>query len=249
MWYKEWYEGRWRIGIMNLIAYVFAVSFPFLFRLVQHSPQKLPSRVSLILHQYPAFAYSWFTETLPELLLVYVLILVVGAITREWQSGTIEFLGQIPQTPGCIAGQKGLWGMMELSFLAFSSSAILWLVSRWTGHALRVDAFILAVLLTTIGIVAFFWLMSWLAWLLHSTYTIIVIGIGLFIISLLMESVPLLHAFSLFTYITNQSAYQQGTVPWEHLGLCVAAAVGFGLITIRVANRQEFIPTHGRDQR
>lgn len=248
MWIKERWESRWRFMILNLIGWALAALFPWLFHLMPKSaPPQLPHALAPLL-QYPHFAYGWFGEDLPELLLVYVVVLAIASIAREWQTGTIEFLAQMPLQRSRIALEKGLWGSFEIAFVAVVSSAIMWGLSILTGHHLPLAPYSLSVFVITVGFIAILWLVSACAWALHSTYSVIVVGVLIFAEGLVTGTVPTLKRFSLLTYVTNTAPYPPLAVLWEHAGIVVAAALGLMWLTLRVADRQEWIPHYGRDQ-
>ena len=76
---------------------------------------------------YPTMDFGWFGEDLPELLLVYVIIWAVAQIAREWHTGSIELLGQIPLTRCQIVRRKGLCGSAEIALVSLVPSTILWI--------------------------------------------------------------------------------------------------------------------------
>lgn len=248
MWSKELWESRWRLPILNGIGWAIAAIYPLVFRLVSHAPaQGMPAAVVPLLH-YPHFAYTWFGEDLPELLLLYVIIWAISSIAREWQAGTIEFLAQLPFTPRQIAWRKGLWGTAEIAVASIVSSTVLWIASLIAGHSVALGAYCLSVLLMTVGFIGILWLVSAFAWALHSVYAVILVGVGIFAVTVVMNSVPQLKKFSLLTYISNTSPHPHTTQIWEHLGIVAVVTVGVALGALWVARRQEFVPHHGRDQ-
>ncbi|PSR26215.1 MAG: hypothetical protein C7B46_20150 [Sulfobacillus benefaciens] len=248
MWDKERWESRWRIGIMNLIGWSLAALFPMLFPLIRKSPVPQASHTLALLWHYPNFAYAWFGEDLPELLLLYVVMLAVAMITREWQSGTIEFLAQMPMQPAQIALQKGLWGSVEITIAAVSSSAVLWIASTVAGHHLAWEPYVLSMLLITVGFIGIWWLVSALAWALHSTLAVIIIGVVIFAESLVTASIPVLAPYAILTYISNTSPHPSMARLWDHVGMVAGIAMILGWVAIQVAQRQDWIPNHGRDQ-
>ncbi len=249
MWAKERWESRWRVPIMNAIGCALAISFPFIFQLIQNVPPhaKVDPILAMLQH-YPNLAFGWFGEDLPELLLVYVVILAIAMITREWQSGTIEFVAQLPSTPSRIAWLKGLWGSLELAVVAIVSSAVLYAVSLIAGHTLPVMPWILSVLLMTVGFIGMWWLLSAFAWAIHSTYAVILIGLGIYVIGMVSRSVRAWRTWSPFTYMINVSPHPKESVLWEHLLIVIGATAVMAGLALWVAGRQEFIPNHRRDQ-
>ncbi len=248
MWDKERWESRWRVGIMNLIGWSLAALFPILFPLIKRIPASQVSHTLALLRHYPNFAYAWFGEDLPELLLLYVVILAVATITREWQSGTIEFLAQMPMKPAQIVLQKGLWGSIEVIIAAVSSSAVLWMASTVSGHHLPWQPYVLSILLMTSGFIGIWWLVSALAWALHSTMAVIIVGVVIFAESLVTASIPVLAPYSVLIYISNTSPRPSMARLWAHVGILAGIAVILGWTALQVAKRQEWIPNHGRDQ-
>ncbi len=248
MWSKERWESRWRIGILNPIGWILAGSFPFLYHFLAKAPAKtIPAPFTALLH-YPYFAFGWFGEDLPELLFVYALTVAVGTITREWQSGSIEFLAQLPLTPRQIALRKGVWGSLEIGFVSVISTAVLWLVSALDGHSLPRMPLILSTLLIACGFIGVMWLLSACAWAIHSTYAIILIGIGFYIASVVVRGISGLRAFSPLAYICDTSPDAHQIVLWEHLAIVLAVVAGLIFLTAWIAGRQELIANHGRDQ-
>lgn len=248
MWNKELWEGRWRVPILTGSGWLIAVIFPLLFGLIHpSSSQRLPHSMLLLL-QYPHFAYGWFGEDLPEILLVAVVAWAYGSIAREWQSGTVEFLAQLPLTRWQVAWRKAVIGTGEVAFIACSSSAVLWLMSLFTGHYLPIIPYVLSVVLITVGFIGVLWLMSAVVWLLHSGYSVMGVGLGIFVWSVITASVPAMGVFSPLKYIANTSPYAHLSLLWEHLALAVVMTIGVGLISLWVAGNQEFVPYHGRDQ-
>ena len=248
MWSKERWESRWRIGVLNPIGWLLAVSFPLIYHFLTRVPVgAAPSPVIPLLH-YPHLAFGWFGEDLPELLLVYSLFVAVGSVTREWQSGSIEFLAQLPSTPGRIAWHKGIWGSFEISLVASLSTLVLWAASGIYGHSLPLQTLILSTLVIIMGFDALMWLLSACAWAFHSTYVIILIGLGFYLASAVIRGVPRLRVFSPLTYICNSSPHTPDAILWAHLIIVSAVAAGLALLTVWVAGRQEFIVNHGRDQ-
>ena len=244
---KELWEARWRVVILNPIGWLLALTMPFLFGLLQKGGKNVPGPALALLH-YPTMAFGWFREDLPELLLLYVIIWSVAQITREWQTGSIEFLGQLPLTAGQVALLKGLWGSAEISLVSLLSSAVLWIVSIASGHHLPAAVFIVSSLLITVGFIAMVWLISLLAWALHSTYGVIILALAVYIVSVIAHSVRVLRPYSPITYMTNANpAAHLGTL-WVHLGVDAAAALVLAWAAVAVAGRQEFGPNHGRDQ-
>ncbi len=248
MWSKEVWESRWRVPILNGIGWTIAGFYPLLFRVIARAPVRgMPASVTPLLH-YPHFAYTWFGQDLPELLLVYAVIWCIGSIAREWQTGTVEFLAQLPLKPRQIAWNKGLCGMAELGSASIASSAVLWVASLAAGHPLAWGPYALSVLLMTVGFIGILWLLSWVAWALHSIYAVIIGGVGLFAISAIAESVPQLKRFSLLTYVSNTTPHPQVVHVWEHLGIVAVVSGGLAIFALWAASRQEFVPQHGRDQ-
>lgn len=245
---KEVWESRWRVPIFNGIAWAMAILYPFLFRLLIQVPAKgVPASVALLQHYVP-FAYTWFGEDLPELLLVYVIIWCIASIAREWQSGTVEFLAQLPLRPSQIALIKGLWGTSEIASVAVISSAVLWVASRLSGHTLPLAPYALTVLLMAVGFIGMLWLVSALAWALHSILSVVLVGVAIFAISLITGSVPPLKPCSPLTYISNTAPHPHMALLGEHLALVAVVTVALAGLTLWVAGRQEFVPQHGRDQ-
>lgn len=248
MWSKERWESRWRVPILDGTGWALAALYPLVFRLIGRAPAAgMPVSV-LPLLRYPHFAYTWFGEDLPELLLVYVVIWAVASIAREWQSGTVEFLAQLPLKPSQIAWQKGLWGTGEIICASVGSSAVLWVSSLIAGHRMALGPYVLSVLLMTMGFVGILWLVSALAWALHGVYAVILVGLAIFAVSVTTKSIPPLKRFSPLTYISNTSPHPLTTRTWEHLAIISAVTVGLVLLSLWVAGRQEFVPHHGRDQ-
>ncbi len=247
MWAKELWDARWRAPILNPIGWLLALSFPFLFSIVKLHAAHVPAAAAPLLH-YPNMAFGWFGEDLPELLLLYVIIWSIAQITREWQTGTIEFLGQLPLTSGQIAWRKGTWGTAEIAALSLTSSAVLWIASQAGGHALPLATFVLSVALITMGFIAVLWLASLCAWALHSTYAVILLVLAFYIGSVITRSYHSLHRFSPLTYITNTNPAVHTTVLLAHLAEVTVAACLLALLAVRAAAKQEFISNHGRDQ-
>lgn len=247
MWAKELWDARWRAPILNPIGWILAISFPFLFSIIQIHGPNLPVAAARLLH-YPNMAYGWFGEDLPELLLLYVVIWAIAQITREWQAGTIEFLGQLPLTPGQIAWRKGMWGMAEVAVLSLTSSAVLWIASLVDGHALPLGPFLLSTVLITVGFIAILWFASLCAWLLHSTYALILAVLALYIGSVIVRGFHSIHRFSPLTYITNTNPAVHTAVLWEHLAGVAAVAALLAFLAVRAAAQQELISNHRGDQ-
>ncbi len=247
MWAKELWDARWRAPILNPIGWILAVSFPFLFSIIKFHGPNLPAAAARLLH-YPNMAYGWFGEDLPELLLLYVIIWAIAQIAREWQTGTIEFLGQLPLTSGQIAWRKGIAGMAEVAVLSLTSSAVLWIASLVGGHTLPLGPFLLSTVLITVGFIAVLWFASLCAWLLHSTYAVILVVLALYIGSIIVRGFHSIDRFSPLTYLTNTNPAVPIAVLWEHLAGVAAAAALLAFLAVRAAARQEFISNHGRDQ-
>lgn len=248
MWAKELWEARWRLSILLLVGGGLAAIFPLLFGLLSHTAgHPLPPSFAF-LRQYPGFAFGWFGEDLPELLLVSALLSVVGTVSREWQTGTIEFLAQMPMTTGRIAWEKGLWASLELSVVSLGSSGVLAAATGLSGHALPWGSFALSTLVITVGFTAILWLLLTCAWIFHSTYAVILIGIGIFLVSVMTESIPVLKSFSVLTYVSNTVPDPSYLHLWEHLGILAISAAVLARVAVSVAARQEWIANHGRDQ-
>lgn len=247
MWVKELWDSRWRAVIMNPIAWLIAVSFPLLFRVIEHPPKPVPPTVAALLH-YPTMAFGWFGEDLPELLLVYIIIWCLAQITREWQTGSVEFLGQLPLTPGQVALRKGLFGTLELFVLSTLSTLVLWIASTLFGHALPVGAFLASWLLVTLAFVGVLWFISLWAWFLHSTYSVLIISLAFYVLCVVTRASTALHRFSPLTYMENLSPAPAWGVLWAHMAFVLAGSLLFAYAAVRVAARQEFVANRGRDQ-
>ena len=248
MWAKERWDARWRVAILNPIGWILALSFPFLFSVIKLQPAPDMPKAVIPLLQYPNMAFGWFGEDLPELLLLYVIIWAIAQIAREWQTGTIEFLGQLPLTAAQIAWRKGLWGTAEISGLSIISSAVLWFGSLAAGHTLPAATFWLSTMLITTGFIAMLWFASLCAWVLHSTYAVILAVLAIYVGSLITRTSRSLHRFSPLTYITNSNPSMHTAVLWVHLAGVIAAAVLLAYLAVRAAAQQELISNHGRDQ-
>lgn len=244
---KEVWEARWRVLILNPIGWLLAASFPFLFQLIRHGHKPIPSAVAPFLH-YPNMAFGWFGEDLPELLLVYVIVWAVAQITREWQTGSIEFLGQLPLTRSQVAWAKGIWGSAEIAVAAVLSTAALWIASMLGGHPVSFAALMLSGLVMAMGFIAILWMVSAFAWAIHSTYAIILIALGLYVASVAVRAVAAWRRFSPLTYIGNTNPQANFVALWERLGILAVAAAILAWVALGVAARQEFVSNHGRDQ-
>lgn len=214
--------------------------------MIEHPPKPVPASVVALLH-YPTLAFGWFGEDLPELLLVYIIAWCLGQVTREWQAGSVEFLGQLPLTPGQVALRKGLFGTVELTVLSGLSTLVLWVASTRSGHALPGAVFLATWVLITVGFVGILWFISLWAWLLHSTYGVILISVAFYVLCLVARGSAALHRFSPLTYIENVSPTPTWGVLWAHMGIVLAGSLVSAYVAVRVAARQEFIANRGRD--
>ncbi|NMP21691.1 hypothetical protein [Sulfobacillus harzensis] len=104
------------------------------------------------------------------------------------------------------------------------------------------SSYALSVLLMTVGFIGTLWLVSAVAWALHSIYAVVLVGVGIFAISVITSSVPQLKKFSPLTYISDTSPHPHTAQVWEHLAIMAVVTGGLAILALWVASRHECVP-------
>jgi ABC-2 type transport system permease protein len=241
LWYKAWLETRWRfmIGLVLLTcsAVVVVWTYPFVVSKLAGTfdPDSLNIPGSLgdqireglaLSREYRGYVWwQWFHQSLPQSWIVIAVLIGTGGLLSQTSGGAALFTLSMPASRARLVGTRAALGIGEIALLAIVPAVVISLLSPAIGQRFStMDALIHAICLFVVGGM-FFCLAFLLSTVFSDVWRPAIIGIAAYYVLSFVEQVSGgLGRMSALSWMTAESYFRAGQIPWLGLLISVAAS-------------------------
>ena len=235
LWYKAWLDTRWRfaIGLVVLLMYACALvlGYPQALKALSDFPRtdgeigRQIAESAALVRDYRSFIWTqWFRQNMRELWALFAVVLGTGGLLAQASRGGVFLTLSLPVSRGRLLGVRAATALAELLLLALLPSLVIPLLSGAIGQTYSlVDAMVYGTCMFIAGSVLFSF-----AFLLSTVFSDVwrppLIALCVVVLLRLVEQAIGLGSVSTLAFMTAESYFHGGGLPWLGLLACAAAS-------------------------
>ncbi|RQD76486.1 MAG: hypothetical protein D5R97_04360 [Candidatus Syntrophonatronum acetioxidans] len=242
---KELRESRWKIIVGLIIFIITAASIPITFKYVKELFALVPEipgldNLEMFLENYNLYVWSqWQGKNLYQIGTILAVVMGMNLIAGEKVANTLEFLLAKPLSRGALYFTKFAAGSFSLALIVLGSTAVLYLASLVMGYELMWGQFLVATLITLLGLIFVF-----LLTLLISTVLDEPVKAGLLsALILLLLALPgwfqQTYRLSVFYHMAGGEYILEGVFPFIPLFVIILISTGVFFAGLKLFERKE----------
>lgn len=252
LWYKMWYESRWRFvaGLLVVIALavVSVCSQPLILR-VAESFQGLEGRIGQAVREgieqardYRVYVWvQWWRKDLLQLWTLLAILIAAGGLTTERLRGSALFTLALPVTRRRLLAVRAATGVAELFVLALAPALAIPAVSPLIGQRYGLGEALLYSLFLFCGGLAVYGFVFLLSTVFSDQLKPIAVALcAVIALGALWRFFDALAPYSLYKVMTAESYFYRGVVPWQGALVALALAMAMFYWSLRITERRDF---------
>ncbi|HEX5707123.1 MAG TPA: hypothetical protein VFX96_07495 [Pyrinomonadaceae bacterium] len=252
LWYKAWLETRWRfVCALVLSAGLCAVvvfTQPLIEELRIEAPgfggrlDEMVREAMALVGTYPGYVWSqWFGKNLLNVWTFFAVFLGAGGVVAEQARGSALWTLSLPVSRRRLLGVRAAVGALELLALAVVPSLLVPVLSPLIGESYPLGAALSHALILYGGGLVIYAFTLLLSNLFGDQLKPIIIGLAVvFALGLVSLFSKDLSDYSVYTLMSGQKLYFEGTPPWAGLAASLAAAAALYFLALRTLERRDF---------
>jgi ABC-2 type transport system permease protein len=254
LWYRTWLETRWRFVAGLTLLMLSAAAIVFAYRHVAALMPMVPNvdttteigrrihEAATLAREYRGYVWSqWFAQNLPNLWVVFAVLLGTGGLLSQTASGSALFTLALPVSRRRLMSIRAAIGLVELLVLTLVPSLVITVLSPAVAERYGLVPAVVHSACFFIGGTVFFSLAFLLSTVWTDIWRPLLITLSLAMVVALCEQVFRDFArFGIFRVMTGEEYFRTGAMPW--LGLMVTATLSTAMIYGAIVNieRRDF---------
>jgi ABC-type transport system involved in multi-copper enzyme maturation permease subunit len=249
---KELREMRWKLLLGTGVLTVLAASLPLLYEFLLEMMRAflssgdllsrfLPAGQVKMLENFTFYIWSqWNGKNLYQLGIVFALLSGMGLIAGETSSQTIQFLLARPVSRRKVFFTKAAAGALVLLLMVLTSTAAIFLVTRFTPYSLEAGRLWLATAITVLCLLSVYSLTLFCSTVIDDPVRAGGAALLVILASSVLGWFPATRDFSLFAYIQGAQYFLDGAVPVWPLAVITMSGLLLLLSGALVFERKDF---------